>query len=139
MKKSLSLLFVLLFSLILITPAAAQSAPTPTITFLNPPPNGVLELGVGQSYTFQVQVVSDQPFVVAQLGLTQYYPGRTIFSDGIQIAHQGNNALLQLTVTGKASSAQFPDGQAPVTLMVGVRYQGGIVVAQSYPFFIVVK
>ncbi len=139
MKKLLSFLFVLMFSLVLISPAAAQGDPTPTITFLNPPPGGVLELGVGESYTFHFQVASDQPFIHAQLGLIPNYPGKTIFSEGIQLAHQGTQASLDLTVTGKAVVDRIPDGQAPVTLVVGVRYQGGVIVAQSYEFVIVVK
>lgn len=139
MKKLTSLLLVLLFSLVLITPAAAQTAPTPTITFVNLPADNVLVLSVGQTYTFEVQVESDQPFIHAQLGLTQYFPGRSIFSEGIQMSHQGNQATLHLTVTGKAPTAKFPDGQVLVTLITGVRYQGGYVVSDARPFYIVVQ
>lgn len=134
MKRALSVLFVLIFSAVLITPAAAQGDPAPTLTFVNPPANGVLVLGVGESYTFEVQVVSDQPFLHAQLALGQFFPGRSVFADGIQIVHRGTSATLRLTITGKVSTAQFPDGLAPMTLVAGVRYQGGVVVVQNYEF-----
>jgi hypothetical protein len=139
MKKALSILFVLAICAVWITPAAAQGNPAPTITFVNPPPGGVVVLSVGQSYTFEVQVVSDQPFVHAQLALGQFYPGRSVFADGIQLVHRGTTATLRLTVTGKMPTAQFPDSIAPVTLVAGVRYQGGVVISQSYDLGIIVQ
>jgi hypothetical protein len=139
MKKVLSVLFVLVFSAALITPAAAQGNPAPTISFTNPPASGLLVLGVGESYTFEVQVASAEPFVHAQLALGQFYPGRSVFADGIQIVHQGTSGTLRLTVTGKVSTAQLPDGVAPMTLVAGVRYQGGVVVVQNYEFGIIIQ
>jgi hypothetical protein len=106
---------------------------------VNPPADGILVLGVGESYTFEVQVESNQPFVHAQLGLGQYFPGRSVFADGAQIAHQGTSATLRLTVTGKGTTDRFPGGVAPVTLVVGVRYRGGLVVAEYYEISIVVQ
>jgi hypothetical protein len=67
------------------------------------------------------------------------------------IAGRGTSYLLRLTVTGKTSTAElfamcdwpepgdcWPEGVAPVSIVVGVRYRGGMVVAEAFPFAIVV-
>jgi len=136
MKKPLTFLGLIVFMLALVSPTAAQS---PTITFVNPPQNGLLELNVGESYTFEVQVTSDPAFNKAQLGLSQYYPGRSVFADGIVSARGGTSATLKLSITGKTPTDKLPGGVAPMTLVVGVRYQGGEVVSQSFEFNVRVK
>ncbi len=111
MKKVLSVLCVLVLGVVFAAPAAAQS---PTVTFVNPPPGGILELAVGRSYTFEVQISSDEPFLIAQMALNQFFPGRSVHADGFVTARRGTEATLQLTVTGKTPTAQLPDGVAPV-------------------------
>jgi hypothetical protein len=107
------------------------------VTFVNPPPNGVLELAVGESYTFEVQISSDEPFLIAQMALNQYFPGRSVHAEGMVHAGRGTEATLTLTVTGKTPTTDFPDGTVPVTLTVGVRY-GREVVPTYFEFAIAV-
>jgi hypothetical protein len=137
MKKVLSSVILLVLLATLAAPTSAQEPPT--ITFVNPVPGNILELAVGESYTFDVQVSSDVPFIRAQMALDQFFPGRSVFADGMVGAHSGTEATLHLTVTGKFPTAQFPDGIAPVTLIVGVRYQGGVVVVNTYDFGVIVQ
>ncbi len=137
MSKWLALFCMLALSITVVSPAAAQTAPT--ITLLNPPPGGVLELNVGESYTFQVQFDSSEPFTLAQVGLDQYYPGRYIFSSGIVSAHQTSSTVLTFTITAKEATAELPGGVAPVTLTAAVRYPKNDVHVEYFPINIIVK
>ena len=80
-----------------------------------------------------------------------YYPGRAVIFSGNDIAHHGDWALLQLTMTGKGSTADFaavddwPEdgidweaGRVPVSIVVGVRYRAGVVVSERFNFAVVV-
>jgi hypothetical protein len=129
----------------------ATAAPAATIALLNPPPSDPLELAVGESYTFDVEITSDEPFVVAAAMPDQYYPGRGIYWHGSDRAAQATSAVLHLTVTGKRSTADlpavcdwpepgdcWPEGVAPIAIAAGVRYKGGQVVAQRFSFAVVV-
>lgn len=129
----------------LVSQAAAQ--PSVSIEFLNPPKKGLLELGVGESHTFWVEVTSDEPFVLAMALTNEYYPGRGIFWRGGDHASQGTYALLELTVTGKNSTADlwavcdwpepgvcWEEGVAPVAIAAGVRFAGGVTVAEQFAF-----
>lgn len=129
----------------------ATAAPTATITLLNPPPAGLLELAVGESYTFDVEITSDEPFVVAVAMVDQYYPGRGIYWHGSDRATQATSAVLHLTMTGKKPTADlsavcdcpepgdcWPAGVAPAAIAAGVRYKGGQVVAERFSFAVVV-
>jgi hypothetical protein len=130
----------------------ATAAPGATITLLNPPPDGLLELAVGESYTFDVEITSDAPFVVAMALTDQYYPGRGIYWHGSDRATQDTEAVLHLTMTGKKSTADlaavcdwpepgdcWPEGVAPAAIAVGVRFKGGQVVAERFSFAVVVE
>lgn len=134
----------MLITLLLIGYPAPVSAATPTITVTNPPAGDLLTLNVGQSYTFAIHVASDEPFVLAIALGDEYYPGRGIFFNGNDTAHQTTSATLQLTVTGKESTADlaaadgWPPGIAPAAVVVGVRYAGGTVVSQRYRFGVIV-
>jgi hypothetical protein len=131
MKKSLSLLCLLILAVMSVSPASAQA---PTITFVNPPAGGVLELNVGDSYTFEVQVNSDQPFLLAQMTFSQYYPGRYIFSKGFVVARRTSSATLRITITAKAPTAELPGGVNPVSLVTGVHYKGKVVFTEFFNF-----
>jgi hypothetical protein len=139
MRKLLSTLCLLVLVGVFVVPAQAQT-PATTITFVNPPAKGILELNVGQSYTLEVQIQSDQPFLHAQMAIGQFFPGRNIFADGMVVAHRGTQATLLLTVRGKAPTTNLPGGAtvAPETIVVGVRYPGGMVVSQEFQFGIIV-
>mgnify|MGYP000726735519 CR=1 FL=1 len=118
-------------------PAAAQDEPTVSINVLNPAPNGVLVLDVGESYTFDIEVTSDTPFLIAIALTDAYYPGRGVKWHGVDVQQKGTSALLHLTVTGKNSTADllricdwpepdicYPDGVAPLAIAAGARFPG---------------
>ncbi len=124
--------------------ASAATVPTVTIRLLNDLPT---ELAVGQSYTIDILVTSDEPFILAMAMPDQYYPGRGIFFHGSDSVTHANEAVLHLTVTGKASTADlaavsdwptpgenWPAGVAPASVVVGVRFKHGQVVAERFNF-----
>jgi hypothetical protein len=129
----------------------ATAGPTVTIELLNPPPSDPLELAVGESYTFDVEITSDEPFVLAMVLTDQYYPGRGIYWHDSDRATQATSALLHLTVTGKKSTGDllevcdwpepgvcWPEGVAPAAIAAGARYKGGQIFAQRFNFAVLV-
>ena len=152
MKQRLMLLVLLAMVLLVCAPSSAvESAPPISINLLNPPKDGLLDLAVGESYTFDIAVTSDEPFTLAVAMTDAYYPGRGVFWHGIDRASRSTSALLQLTMTGKASTAGlpavcdwpepgycWPDGVAPVSIVAGVRFAGGVTVSEVFPFAVVV-
>ena len=139
MKKALSVLFAIVLLGVFALPAQAQE-PTTTITLLNPP-GDILTLEVGQSVTFDIQVSSDVEFLHARTDLNEYYPGRSVFSGGPSVIRRDTEGTLHLTLTGKTPTTHqnIPDGIAPVEIVVGVRYKGGVVVVERFFFGIVVN
>ncbi|HEX2909044.1 MAG TPA: hypothetical protein VHO69_19380 [Phototrophicaceae bacterium] len=133
---TLILLALGIFSTVVLA-APGNTTPNVTITVLNLPPDGILELGVGESYTFDILVVSDQPFKSAMALPAAYFPGRGIFFHGSDHASQNTTALLHLTVTGKGSTAELPNGANPASINVGVRF-GGLTVGQTFDFGVAV-
>ena len=138
----LVLAIVLVFG---IAPASAASAPT--VTLLNELPT---HLAVGESYTVDIQVTSDEPFIYAMAMHDSYYPGRGVFFTTSDRAHWTTSAILHMTITGKDSTADlaavtgWPEtenwqaGVAPLGIVVGARYQGGEVFVQRYYFAVTV-
>jgi hypothetical protein len=131
--KRLPSLITLVALLALLAPVTATAKPAPlNIELLNPPKKGVLELGVGESYTFDIEVTSEEPFLQAIVLGDQYYPGRGVFFHGNDTAHQTTSALLHLTITGKEPTDFLPEGVAPVAVVAGVRFKGGVVFSERY-------
>jgi hypothetical protein len=143
----------LMTAVVLLCATFSQAAAQPKVTFKvrGIPGSGLLELDVGESHTFEIQIKSSEPFVLAIALTNQYYPGRGIYWHGGDMASQGTEAVLYLTMTGKASTADlfavcdwpepgdcWPEGVAPVTVAVGVRFAGGEVVGEQYPFAVLV-
>jgi hypothetical protein len=108
-------------------------------------------LAVGESYTFYVEVASEEPYNFAAAKVDQYYPGRGIHVPAGDQVGQGTAAVLEITITGKNSTADmvgicdwpwpgecWPDGVAPVAIVAGMRYAGGVVVAEEFPFAVIV-
>jgi len=130
--------------------SAAKPGPTITIELLNPPENGLLELAVGESHTFDILITSDQPFVSATAKVDIFYPGKGVFwHAGTDSVSQSNTALLHLTVIGKKSTADlpavsdwpspgisWPAGVAPQQILAGARFKGGLVSANAFAFAI---
>ena len=127
---------LVLFTWITIVPVLAD--PVVSIQITNFPAGGVLELGVGESYTFDIEVVSDQPFTNALALVNQFFPGRGIFYHGSDIAVRATTATLHLTVTGKEPTADFPNGMATASVNVAVRFARNVVV-QTFDFNVIVS
>lgn len=153
MKKLLAVISVVAMVVLLVCAASAQAQEPPNvrIKLVKPPPGGLLELAVDESHTFEVHITSSEPFISAMTMTDSYYPGRGIFSPGGDRAGQGTEAVLYVTITGKNSTADFlpvcdwpepgtcwPGGVAPVSIVTGVRFQGGVVVVEQFPFAVVV-
>lgn len=96
----------------------------------------MLELAVGESHTFDIAVTSDEKFVVALALTDQFFPGRGVFFAGSDRATRATTADLHLTIKGKEVTDFLPDGVAPVAIVVGVRYKGGIVLSERFDFFV---
>ncbi len=149
MKKLLIAISLMTLAILLAyTPSPATAADF-KIDLLNPPKHGVLTLAVGQSYTFDIEVTSDEPFILAIAHGDQFFPGRGIFYHDNDTAQQTTSAMLHLTMTGKESTAAlpavcdwpepgdcWPEGVAPVSIVVGVRFQGGVVVSERFDFVV---
>jgi hypothetical protein len=129
----------------------AAAEPVVTIELLNPPPNQLLELAVGETHTFDIQITSDEPFILAMAMPDAYYPGRGVSWHQGDRAHHATSAQLQLTMTGKKPTDGllaicdwpepgdcWPDGVAPVSIVTGVRFKKGVVFAEHFPFAVVV-
>ena len=125
----------------------ATAAPTVTITLLNPPETEPLVLEVGRSRTFDIQIESDEPFILAMAMPDAYYPGRGVSWRRNSIAHHDTEAVLSLTMTAKKSTEglpavrdwpdpddYWPEGQAPVSIVAGARFKKGLVVQKQWPF-----
>jgi hypothetical protein len=160
MKRLLSVIGLMTL-LVLVAPIPSTAQPDPptiSVTLLPqteplPPPKEPLKLAVGELRTFEIQVTSDEPFVLAIALTNQYYPGRGIYWHGSDRATHATEAVLHLTMKGKKSTAdlfpvsdwpeppvEWPEegGVAPVAIAVGVRYPGGAVYSEQFPFSVVV-
>lgn len=148
MKTVLRMIGAVALVVVLASPASRVAAqPVVTFTLLTPLPT---HLAVGETYTIQVQITTDEPFLLAMAMSDEYYPGRGIFFHGIDIAPQATEAVLQLELTGKASTADllavqdwpatedWPAGVAPASVVAGVRFQQGEVVSQRFNFAVAV-
>jgi hypothetical protein len=151
MKKTCSTICVVV-SLAILTCLAAPTVATSTrIVLLKPPPAGGLVLEVDESYTFDIEIREGAPFVLAMAMPDAYYPGRAIIWHGNDIAHRARSATLHLTMTAKNSSADlpavcdwpepgvcWPEGTAPASIVVGVRFEKGLVLSERFDFYVVV-
>jgi hypothetical protein len=154
MKRILATMGILAVVGMLLGAPPTQAAPSPppvTITLVNPPPNGLLELAVGESYTFEVEVVSGELFLWAIAMTDEYYPGRAVYWHGKDKVIRDTSAELYLTMTGKKPTADlpavcdwpepgdcWPEGVAPASIVVGVRFQGGRVAVEQFAFAVLV-
>lgn len=148
MKKLLIVASLLVVLFLLLGISSLQATESVRIKLLNPPPkNKPLELDVGESYTFDILVTSTEPFAVALAMPDAYYPGRGVYWHARDRAAQSTSALLHLTMTGKDSTADlaavcdwpepgdcWPEGVAPVSIVVGARFSGGLVYTEAFPF-----
>jgi hypothetical protein len=152
MKKLLATLGVIAVAALVCVPGAhAADGPDITITVLDLP-DEPLVLAVGESRTFQIEITSTEEFIFAAAMPDAYYPGRGVIFRGRDQVTKDTTARLELTVTGKGSTAGFepvcgwyaetsecsPAGLAPLAIVAGVRFPGGIAVGEAFPFWVIV-
>lgn len=152
MKRTFGTMGIVVAIVLLTCMASSATADSNRITLLNPPPAEGLELAVGESYTFDIEIASGPAFILAMAMPDAYYPGRAIIWHGNDIAHGESSALLQLTMTGKGSTAGFdavcdwpegqtgcwPEGVVPASIVVGVRFNQGVVISERFDFAVTV-
>ena len=138
MKTSLKMLTGIFISVLLFLAlplALAASSPEPaTIILLNDPPAC---LSVGESYTLDIRVESEQPFTLALVQPDIQFPAY-VHGNGGDRAQSATSAVLHLTLTGFRSTATLPGGATPVTAVVAVRFKGGQIVVERFPFNVAV-
>jgi hypothetical protein len=139
MKGMPSLIALIALLVLIVSVGSAAVSPPVTIELLNLSGEGLLKLAVDESYTFDIEVTASEPFILAMVLGDQYYPGQGVFLHGIDAARRTTSALLHLTITGKESTDSLPDGVAPVAIVAGVRYQGGIVYSERFDFNVLVE
>jgi hypothetical protein len=140
MKRFMALFGLLILSVLLasaLIAAAPGPAPNVTFTLVSGLP---ATMNVGETATVVVEVNSEQEFIFAQMLPTFYYPGRGVvaINGGSDRARSGTSATLEITFEAKGSTADFIGGAAPVSVIAGVRYQGGQLVTQRFDFNVVV-
>lgn len=136
MTKRILSLIGLTVLMVLLTGALSAAAPTPatTITLVQGLPP---VMNVGETYTVIVEADSDQQFLFAQALPSFQFVGKGVVAvQGGDHAGRGTHATLQVTFLAKSSTAGFPEGVAPVSVVVGVRYSGGFVAVQRYDFMV---
>ncbi len=135
MTKRIFSLIGLTALMVLMTGALSAATPMPTFTLVQGLPS---VMNVGESYTVVVQVESNQAFTSVQAMPDFYYPGRGVVAvqGSNNRATQGTSATLTLEFKAKGSTTGMANGVAPVSVVVGVRYGGGVVVSQRYDFYV---
>jgi hypothetical protein len=127
---------LVLVSITVALSTAASSRPNTTITLIQGLPSS---MNVGEEKTVLVKVTSDQEFLQVQALPSFAYPGKGVVAvQGGDRVGRGTSALLEVTFEAKSSTAKMPDGAAIVYVVVGVRYPGGYVVPQEFPFSVAV-
>jgi hypothetical protein len=120
--------------MVLMTGVLTAAAPAPNVTF-NLVQGLPSTMNVGDTYTVVVEVTSDVPFNAVQAMPDPQYPGKGVVPvKGGDHAGGGTSATVEVTFTAKTNTARMPSGKDVMAVVVGVRYQGGVVVGQTYNF-----
>ena len=115
---------------------AAAPVPVTTIDLVQGLPS---VMNVGETYTVEVHVTSDQKFTSAQAMPDFQYAGKGVVAvQGGDRVGQNTEATLNVTFKAKSSTAKMPGGFVPVSVVVGVRYGGGNVVVERFEFNVTV-
>jgi hypothetical protein len=151
MMKRNSLYIILVLIMVLTTSLLTAAAPLPNTSFilvepaelqvLNDPQalTPTLNMNVGETLTVKIQVDSDQEFISALALPSFQFPGKGVVAvQGGDHAGRGTSATPEITFKAKSSTANMPDGVAPVYVVVGVRYGGGYVAVREYIFNVAV-
>lgn len=137
MKKRFSHIGLLLL-IALLSGTLTAAAPAPNVTFTlvqGLPPT----MNIGDTYTVVIEVTSDVPFNAVQAMPDPQYPGKGVVPvQGGDHAGAGTSATVSVTFIAKTDTAKMPGGKDVVAVVVGVRYKGGVVVGQTFPFEVTV-
>jgi hypothetical protein len=132
--------FFYTFCLAILMVSLLTGASTPPQTTFELVQGLPLTMTVGETQSVIVHVESDQEFLSIQALPSFQFPGKGVAAlQGGDRSGRGTSATLELTFQAKSSTAEFPEGVAPVHVVVGVRYGGGLVVVQDYLFNVVVQ
>ena len=130
MKKRFSLLVFCILIMSMLT--AASPLPETIFTLVQGLPE---VMNVGDTATVIVHVQSDKQFLFAQALPSFQYVGKGVVAvKGGDHQGRGSSATLEITFQAKSPTTRMPDGVAPVHVVVGVRYPGGYVAVEDYPF-----
>lgn len=136
--KKLSSHVGLALMMVLLTGVLTAAAPVPNVTFTlvqGLPPT----MNVGDTYTVIVKVTSDMPFNAVQAMPDPQYPGKGVVPvKGGDHAGAGTSATMAVTFTAKSDTSKMPGGKDVMAVVVGVRYKGGVVVGETFPFEVTV-
>lgn len=132
-----SVFLALALVLAVVSTSAAAPLPVTSFTLVQGLPS---TMNVGETYTVIVQVESDLEFNTVQALPSFMFPGKGVVAvQGGDRAGRGTSATLEVTFQAKSSTANFPGGGfAPVHVVVGARYAGGVVAVQDFPFDVTV-
>jgi hypothetical protein len=120
--------------MVLMTGVLTAAAPAPNVTF-NLVQGLPSTMNVGDTYTVVVEVTSDVPFNLVQAMPDPHYPGKGVVPvKGGDHVGAGTSATVEVTFMAKTDTSKMPDGKDLMAVVVGVRYQGGLVVGEFFPF-----
>lgn len=120
--------------MVLMTGVLTAAAPAPNVTF-NLVQGLPSTMNVGDMYTVVVEVTSDVPFNVVQAMPDVQYPGKgVVHVQGGDHAGAGTSATVEVSFMAKTDTSKMPDGKDVLAVVVGVRYKGGVVVGEVFPF-----
>jgi hypothetical protein len=137
MKKLFSFIGLALM-MVLMTGVLTAAAPAPNVTF-NLVQGLPATMNVGDTYTVVVEVASDVPFNSVQAMPDLQYPGKgVVHVMGGDHVGGGTSATVEVTFTARTDTSKMPDGKDVVAVIVGVRYKGGVVVGEYFPFEVTV-
>lgn len=137
MKKSFTYIGLALL-LVLTTATLTAAAPMPQVTF-NLVQGLPSTMHVGDTHTVVVEVTSNIPFNIVQAMPALQYPGKGVVPvQGGDHAGSGTSATVEVTFTAKSAPDRLPGGKDVLAVVVGVRYQGGLVIVEEFPFEVTV-
>ena len=133
MKKLFSYVGLALM-MVLMTGVLTAAAPTPNVSFKVV--KGLpATMNVGDTYKVVVEVTSDVPFNSVQAMPDMQYPGKGVVAvQGGDHAGMGTTAIVEVAFTAKSDTSKMPNGEDVMAVVVGVRYKGGMVVGETFPF-----
>ena len=134
MKKLLVAISITVLAVLLLYTSPKATAATATITLLNELPTSI---PLGGSYTIDILVESDEPFILTLAQAAPYFPAYVHDHGGDRATH-ATSAVLHLTLFGARSTADLPGGVTAVDAVVGVIFHGGVTVSQRFPFEVAV-